>query len=157
MIVASEIVRAKGHPNVTAKHKTTLEITRDWDLTVRGDCIIGVEADKAASDLSSDFKDALKSPGNILLVILEAGGFKDYLIAHGSRGITATDPRRIIIRRSSFIEPATIGVYATKAAGDLERGLVNSLKTGDAVLTVKLYVLRLEDIEPVNPRARGVF
>lgn len=151
MIVASEIVRAKGHPNVTAKHKTTLEITRDCDLTLRGDCIIGVNADKAASNLSSDFKAALTSPRNILLIVLEAGGFKDYLVAHGSREITATDPRRIIIRRSSFVEPATIGVYATKAAGDLDRGLVNSLKSGDAVLTVKLYVLRLDDIEPVNP------
>jgi hypothetical protein len=150
MMVASEIVRAKGHPNVTAKHKTTLEITKDYDLTVRGDCIIGVDADKAALDLSSKFKEALRLPGNLLYVVLESGGFREHLIAHCSRDIVATDPRRILIRRSNFIEPATIGVYATKAAGDLDRRLINSLKSSDAVLTVRLYVLRLDDVEPVN-------
>jgi len=34
-----------SHPNITAKHKTTLEFTKDRNLTLKGDCIIGVNSD----------------------------------------------------------------------------------------------------------------
>ena len=34
-----------GHENITAKHKTTLEFTKDKDLSLKGDCIVGVNAD----------------------------------------------------------------------------------------------------------------
>ncbi|HIP58595.1 MAG TPA: DUF371 domain-containing protein, partial [Archaeoglobus profundus] len=36
-----EVITAWGHPNITAKHRTTLEITKDEELSIRGDCIIG--------------------------------------------------------------------------------------------------------------------
>ena len=34
-----------GHENITCKHKTTLEFTKDKDLSLKGDCIVGVKAD----------------------------------------------------------------------------------------------------------------
>ena len=37
--------KAYGHPNITAKHKTTLEFTKDKELSLRGDCIVGVKSD----------------------------------------------------------------------------------------------------------------
>lgn len=40
-------VRFMGHRNITAKHRTTLEITKDEEITRKADCIIGVRADKA--------------------------------------------------------------------------------------------------------------
>ena len=33
-----------GHENITARHKTTLEFTKDEDLSLKGDCIVGVKA-----------------------------------------------------------------------------------------------------------------
>ncbi|MEM1868309.1 MAG: DUF371 domain-containing protein [Thermosphaera sp.] len=154
--MASEQVTARGHFNITGRHKTTLEITRERDLTVRGDCIIGVEADKATSDFSSEFKKALRDPRNVLLIILEARGIRDFLLAHCSSSLILSDTRRIIVRRSGFIEPATIGLHATKAAGDLNRELINALKNGETVLKADFYVLRLEQVEAVDPSTRGI-
>ena len=33
-----------GHKNILAKHRNTLEFTKDKDLTLNGDCIVGVNA-----------------------------------------------------------------------------------------------------------------
>lgn len=51
---------AYGHPNITAKHKTTFEFTKDSELTLAGDCIIGVKADFLLSDIKK-FISKLKS------------------------------------------------------------------------------------------------
>ncbi|HID73268.1 TPA: DUF371 domain-containing protein [Candidatus Micrarchaeota archaeon] len=51
-VVAHDVVTARGHPNIRAEHETTFEVTTEPSLTPRGDCIVGVQADKAASDLS---------------------------------------------------------------------------------------------------------
>mgnify|MGYP001585634981 CR=1 FL=1 len=34
-----------GHENITARHKTTLEFTKSNELSLKGDCIIGIKAD----------------------------------------------------------------------------------------------------------------
>lgn len=34
-----------GHKNITCRHKTTLEFTKSNELSLKGDCIIGVKAD----------------------------------------------------------------------------------------------------------------
>ena len=33
-----------GHPNISSKHKTTLEFTKDHDIGKTADCIIGVRS-----------------------------------------------------------------------------------------------------------------
>ncbi len=50
-----------GHPNVRSLHPKTIEITKDEHLTPRGDCIIGVRANKACADLDEALKHRLKS------------------------------------------------------------------------------------------------
>ena len=50
-----------GHPNIRSLHAKTIEITKDEHLTPRGDCIIGVKANKACADLDESFKHRLKS------------------------------------------------------------------------------------------------
>ncbi len=35
---------AWGHENITANHKRTLEFTKDNELSLEGDCILGVSA-----------------------------------------------------------------------------------------------------------------
>jgi uncharacterized protein len=44
---------AYGHPNMRAAHKLTLEFTKDKDLTPKGDCIIGINADFKLAELKS--------------------------------------------------------------------------------------------------------
>jgi len=35
----------KGHKNILSLHKKTIEITKESELTINGDCIIGTSAD----------------------------------------------------------------------------------------------------------------
>ncbi|KUO85763.1 MAG: hypothetical protein AT709_05205 [Caldivirga sp. MG_3] len=51
--MAIDVVWARGHVNVMATHRNTLEITRDDYVTKRGDCIVACCADKAALDLNT--------------------------------------------------------------------------------------------------------
>ena len=50
----------KGHENVTATHPTTFEFIRESNLSIKGDCIIGVAADFDSAKLNA-FKNAEKS------------------------------------------------------------------------------------------------
>ncbi len=131
-----DVVRARGHRNVRALHRTTFEVTRDDHLTPRGDCIIGVSADKAAAGLSREVREALSIGGSRVVLILETPGHRDLVRARGDPRITSSDERRIIVRRSSFVEPATIAVEADKAAGQLDRGLVEELREGAPLVLV---------------------
>ena len=36
---------AYGHKNILATHKTTIEFTKDKELSLKGNCIVGVRAD----------------------------------------------------------------------------------------------------------------
>ena len=45
-----------GHENVTCKHKTTLEFTKDPELRLQGDCIAGVKADFSLKELKKFIK-----------------------------------------------------------------------------------------------------
>ena len=47
-----ETVAARGHEHVAATHASTFEVTTDDWLTPAGDCIVGVEADRAPPDLT---------------------------------------------------------------------------------------------------------
>ena len=59
---------AYGHPNITARHKTTLEFTKDKELSLRGDCIVGVKADFSLSEIKKFIK-SLKT--NKIKIIIE--------------------------------------------------------------------------------------
>lgn len=45
------VIKARGHPNIKATHRTTIEVTKDNYLTGRGDCILGIDADKSLKDM----------------------------------------------------------------------------------------------------------
>ena len=49
---AQDIVYCRGHPLVLGSHPTTFEVTREDYLTKKGNCIIGIAADKGCSELS---------------------------------------------------------------------------------------------------------
>ncbi|MEM0367840.1 MAG: DUF371 domain-containing protein [Desulfurococcaceae archaeon] len=156
-MICCEIIRAKGHPNIRATHRTTLEITKDNDVTPRGDCIIGVSADKAAFDLNEDFKRCLRRENSILVLVLKVNELKDVILAEGSPILTLSDKNRIIIRKSTYIEPATIGVRANKASMDIKRSIVELLRNPNTILIVYLYVLQLDEITSIYSNSGGIF
>ena len=127
---AVDVVVARGHPNVRALHETTLEITRDEHITPRGDCIVGVGADKGAADLSEDLKRILTSPNSIAYLIIRTGGLEEVVRGRGDPRLTLSDKRSMVFRKSSYIDGRTVMVCADKAAADLDRALVEELKRG---------------------------
>lgn len=130
-----------GHHNVSATNRRTFEITREEDLTPRGDCIIGVRASKACSTLDPVVRRALSS-GERAELTIEAGDFFLSMEAEGSSLLTLTDPISMVIRRSHFPSPRTLAVGADMAAADLPRGLAKLLQDPDSEgrLTVRIFI-----------------
>ncbi len=136
-----EVVEFVGHKNVRAEHETTFEITKEHGLTPRGDCIIGVKANKALKDFSDCFRRLARSSSTrIHVVIVSEDGLVDVASGWGSEGLTYEDPIRIIVRRSSYVSENTAAVRADKAARDLSRALINSLRRGSRAVAVFIAV-----------------
>lgn len=124
-----EVVRARGHPNVRATHRTTLEVTKEKELTPRGDCIVGVNADKSVKDLSDDLKRWLKSGRAIRIkLFLPDYGIWDELVAYGDSKLTFKHERDIVIRKSDYVCDRTLAIKSNKAAVDIKREIVYLLK-----------------------------
>jgi len=87
-----ERFRAWGHPNIRARHRTTLMVTRDPELTPRGDCIVAVGAEKGLADLSPELREAARSRGARVTLTLEAGGYTFTVSGRGDPGLTLTHP-----------------------------------------------------------------
>jgi hypothetical protein len=155
-MIAYDEIYARGHPNIKAIHRTTLEITREKYLTPRGDCIIGVASDKAARDLNDDLKKIIKRSDSIIVIILRTNNYMDYILATGSDKLILGDDKKVIIRKSTYIEPATIAIRSNKAARDIDRRLINELRNSDTVLRVKIIGLTLDEIYSVNIGVGGI-
>jgi uncharacterized protein len=122
-------LKARGHPNILATHRSTIEITKESSLTLRGDCIIGISSNKSCSDLPTSLKQALLQ-GKKLTITIECNGERDKITAYGDPGLTLSDPVSMVIRKSSFTCPRTLAVRADKAAANLNRKLIEELKKG---------------------------
>ncbi len=126
-----EVVEFRGHRNVKATHRTTIELTREAEVTPRGNCIIGVNASKGLADFSNGFKSLVRRPeARVVALITDSLGHADAISGFGDPGLSYEDPDRIIIRRSSYIAPNTAMIRACKSAKDLRRDLINSLRDG---------------------------
>ncbi len=135
-----EIVKARGHLNVTSRHATTIEVTRAIEIGKRADCIIGVKADKGLAQLSDEFKLAARNSQAHIRVVFEANGFQEVVHGWGHEDLTFEDEDDLVIRKSGFICPRTLMIRADKASMDLDNGLVEALKRDDAQLTVKISI-----------------
>jgi hypothetical protein len=135
-----EVIRAKGHPNVSAKHATTIEITRDREMGKRADCIIGVAADKGLSQLSKEFKLAAKNPETQIEVVLSVGGFHEVVRGWGHEDLTFEDDDDLVIRKSNFTCPRTLMIRSDKASRDLDRRLIELLKEENSELVVEIRI-----------------
>ncbi|MGC9209849.1 MAG: DUF371 domain-containing protein [Acidilobus sp.] len=122
--------RAFGHRNVTALHSTTIEITKDDYLTKRGDCIIGVSSEAGAGDLPDWLKERIRS-GWLVVVVMCSGGYCDSVVGQGDPRLELSEGRKMIFRRSSYVEPSTVMIRSNKAAKDIRREVVKALASGE--------------------------
>ena len=112
---------ASGHPKIRATHKTTLEFTRDKEVSERGDCVVAVNADFKKEDLQKLIHTAQK-----IRIVISADSVSDEIIAYANSGFD--DDKEIVVRMGSFSSSRTLGVRASKSAKYLSRNLVEKLK-----------------------------
>lgn len=134
----TEIIFTYGHENIRATHESTLEITKEAELSRRGNCIIAVSADKALNDLGSEFKENLRKENAKITMLIEAGDIVEAVNAVGSSRLILTNPTDMVIRKSNYICSRTLAIQADKAACDLSRKLVQKLKNPNQKVKITL-------------------
>lgn len=117
-----------GHPNIRSLHAKTIEITKDEHVTPRGDCIIGVKANKACADLDESFKHRLKSNSSVVRIEIMVGDESFLILGVGDERLSMLNAHDIVIRKTNFVCPRTMSVLCDKASSDLPRKLVSMLQ-----------------------------
>lgn len=133
-----ETIFAHGHEKIRATHKTTFEITKETQLSEKGDCIIAVAADKALTNLSPEFKENLRKKNAKITISFEAGEIIELANAFGASHLTLSHPTDMVVRKSNYVCNRTLAIHADKAACDLSRKLVEKLKNPEQKVKITL-------------------
>lgn len=120
-----------GHENVRSLHLTTLEFTKDSELTIRGDCILGVKADFVFEEIKE-----LIRKHDMLKICISLGSKKTELRCKVNKDFN--NPNEMVIRKSEFICQRTLGILSDKAAIDIDRAIVGGLRQPDATAKVTM-------------------
>ncbi|MBO7209845.1 MAG: DUF371 domain-containing protein [Methanobrevibacter sp.] len=126
-------IMAKGHENVLSLHKSTFEITKDKDLTLSGDCIIGLDIDKSMEDFPKEFKEKLANDDTKVIVELKTPNASDTIEGFGHHDLSLSHPTDIVCRKSTFVCSRTLMIKSNKAAIDLNRDLIKDLANGESM------------------------
>lgn len=110
-----------GHSNILGNHRNTIEFTKDEDLSLHGDCIIGVRSDFDAEQL----KETISKSGS-LKIIIRVDGIEEVIHAVPNKDFDSD--HEIVIRKSEYASSRTLGMRSDKAAKDLSRKLITLLK-----------------------------
>jgi len=131
----------KGHVIILSLHKKTIEITKDSQLTINGDCIIGIGSNLACLDLPENFKKKIKNPNTEIVFTIVADEYSFSIHGKGSEKLTLKHPNDIVLRKSAFTCSRTIAIKCDKASDDIPRKMVKKLQnpktTGKLVIEIK--------------------
>ena len=119
---------AYGHHNILATHKTTLEFTKDENISLRGDCIIGVNADFELNKLKRFIKKI------IITIKTSDKKIEEKIIAEIN--LNFSSGKELVIRKTDFVSERTFAIRANKAAYELKRPLIDFLKKGENKIAV---------------------
>ena len=100
---------ARGHRNILANHKSTLEFTKDAQMSLDGDCIVGLSADFDPAEL----KRLAKQNEELRMRIL-VGGMVEEIEFKTNKQFSSD--RELVLRFSEFNTDRTFGVRADKSA-----------------------------------------
>lgn len=116
-----------GHPNVLSSHKKSIEITRNHDLSLRGDCIIGVRSNKGCSHLSEQLRRAIIRDEAKISIEIIVGDLSLKIMGQGSSNLSVQDNSDIVIRKSRFYCPRTLAILCDRAASDIPSSMIREL------------------------------
>ncbi len=130
---------AYGHENVTSEHKSTFEVTTDPTLTLKGDCIIGVNSKTTLEDLPEKIRECIMTDDYKFKILLTTINSSDIITGYGSSKLTLNHPSDMVCRKSNFTCSRTLMINADKAARDLNKDMITDLKNGSE-LTITIEV-----------------
>ncbi|MGP3668302.1 MAG: DUF371 domain-containing protein [Candidatus Bathyarchaeota archaeon] len=133
-----EVFIAYGHEAVKATHPTTLEVTKERNLTSKGDCIVAVGASKSTMDLSGNFKILARKPDTKITLKIRVGKLVEVVEGFGNPNLTLNHPTDIVARTSTYTCPRTVMVKANKAAVNLSRQLISKLQNPNTLAIITL-------------------
>ena len=122
---------AYGHLNILATHKTTLEFTKDSELSLKGDCIVGVKAD---FDLDEIKKIIDKSKNKKIEILIKTDDKKIQEGIEAELNPNFDDNNEIVIRKTDFASQRTLAVRSNKAAFELKMELIDYLKQKNRII-----------------------
>ncbi len=118
----------QGHKNVRAFHSRTIEITTERDLTLQGDCIIGVSSECGCKEIPQKLKDDLRRSDAKITITIQVNEKKFQIVGNGHEDLKLENPHDIVIRKSSFVCPRTLAVRCDKASEDIPRDMIKMLQ-----------------------------
>jgi len=133
-------IEFSGHENIRSNHQKTIEITKESNLTPRGDCIIGVNAKSGCADLPNELKTKLKNPDSKVTFSIKV--VDEYFVVQGKGHpeLILSHSDDIVIRKSNFICPRTLAIKCDKASNLLPRSMVTQLQDPKTVGTFTITV-----------------
>jgi len=120
-------IYAKGHQNVLCTHTTTLELTKEDSLSLRGNCILGIKATKSCKDLSKHLKDYLRK-GNKIEVLIKLQGVSDRFYGFGHKNLILSNQKDLVFRKSNYICDRTVLINCSKSSSELSRNLIKKIR-----------------------------
>ena len=117
-----------GHENVRALHTRTIEITTEPDLTLQGDCIVGVSADCGCMEIPEKMKEKLRRSESKVTITIQVDDEKFVINGRGHVDLRLENPHDIVIRKSNFLCPRTLAIGCDKASDDLPRKMIKKLQ-----------------------------
>ena len=118
-----------GHENVRALHPRTIEITTEPDLTVQGDCIIGVSAKCGCKDIPKKLKKKLRDKRSKITLSIQVNNEIFQVSGNGSQDLILEHPHDIVIRKSKFLCPRTLAINCDKASDEIPRKIIKMLQS----------------------------
>ncbi len=117
-----------GHKNVRALHPRTIEITTEPDLTLQGDCIIGVNAGCGCRGIPEKLKKKLRRADSKITITILVNGKSFEVRGNGHPELRLENEHDIVIRTSNFVCPRTLAVGCDGASDDIPRQMIKMLQ-----------------------------
>ncbi len=117
-----------GHKNIRSLHQKTIEITKESHLTPSGDCIIGVNASFGCHEIPDEIKEKLQNSDSRIKFSVLVDSYVFEINGYGNEDLKLTHPNDIVIRKSTFVCPRTLGLKCDKASDSIPREIIQLLQ-----------------------------
>jgi hypothetical protein len=121
-----------GHKNIRSLHTKTIEITTERNITLNGDCIVGVGAICGCNDIPEQMKNLLRNSKSDILFTISVKDISFKVKGIGHENLILTNPHDIVIRKSSFICPRTLAIRCETASDSIPRQMIKILQSPDS-------------------------